>query len=170
MQRTYANPGLLEDIGPLVRASWAIPEKSLPRSPHLRATAPDPVPGYMAIDTGSNRTWIARSVVEELGLRPFREETAHGSNGVHTTPIYLAELVVPFAGDGERDASIASVLAVAAVPGLSEVMPLREGDRDVRVVGLLGRDFLRHVVFTYDGPSGSFRLQLDQRDLVVRVA
>jgi hypothetical protein len=35
----------------------------------------------VAIDTGSNRTWIAQDVVDELGLSPVREETAHGSGG-----------------------------------------------------------------------------------------
>jgi hypothetical protein len=109
-------------------------------------------------------------VVTELGLRPFGEDSAHGSNGAHLTSIYLAELVVPFAGDGKWDTSIASVLAVAAVPGLSEVMPLADGDGPIRVVGLLGRDFLRHVTFTYDGPAGKFQLRIGGRDLRVRAA
>ena len=45
-------------------------------------------------------------------------------------------------------------------PGLAGSLPLREAEEDVRVVGLLGRDFLRHVVFTSDGPRGRFRIQV----------
>jgi len=167
LQRTYANPNQLESLGPLIRGSWAVPAKSLPLNPYLRARFPGPVHGYLAIDTGSNRTWMGQAVVEALDLSACSEETAHGSAGVHRTPIYLAELVVPFAGDETRDASLTAVLPVAAVPRLDEMMPLQTDDPNGQLIGLLGRDFLRHVRFTYDGPGGSFSLKLGGRDVQV---
>lgn len=160
-ERRYSSPRLLEMVGPMLRATWSIPPKIEAAYQMTRRNPPPPVEGYVLIDTGAVRTSIAQAAVDELGLESATWERAHGTGGDHQATIYLAQLSLALASDEENDTYMSAVVPAMAVPGLSGSLELREDDGEpAQVIGLLGRDFLRNVVLTYDGPSGRFRIEV----------
>jgi predicted aspartyl protease len=102
------------------------------------------------VDTGASRTVIEERILEELGLSPVAEADVHtASSGrvpvkfkVYAVEISLAEEVI---GTIVKDLP---VLAAEDLGGLGVQM-------------LLGRDILRVVVLTYNGPEREFRLEFD---------
>lgn len=55
-----------------------------------------------------------------------------------------------------------------AVPDLRETFAPVATNPDgtsINRIGLIGRDFLRHTRFSYDGPTGEFRLEVDLKNL-----
>ncbi len=102
-----------------------------------------PFPAYL--DTGANVTVLDPGVVGTLDLEPVTDAGLHvlGRDTVSHHGVYCVEVAL---------ADTAEPLWV----------PLRVLDAPVNPKGTaaaLGRDFLAHLVFTYDGSAGRFRLR-----------
>ena len=109
----------------------------------------------MMIDTGAACTLIEEQIAITMGLRPVRFEEVIGVDQKPTMrPVFRMSIGLEV-GDGMGN----NHMAVFRETVVGMHPPLREEP----YVGLLGRDFLRHFQFMYDGPSASFVLQRHSR-------
>lgn len=95
-----------------------------------------------AIDTGSSATAIRDHVIEYLGL--ISDGTVAATSASHTgvpTDIFQLAVYIP---------SLSNFYRVVAAQRFPVTTP---------VDGLLGRDILRDLRFSWDGPAGEFTLE-----------
>jgi predicted aspartyl protease len=106
-----------------------------------------PQSATLLVDTGADLTILRRPLIDALGVPPVGEARIVGVvGGVRAhCPLYLVRLTLEPSG-------VAFELEVGAVP--------RD---DTANDGLLGRDVLAHLQFSYDGPRGSFVLEASQQ-------
>jgi len=154
---TYATPDALASVGPLLIGQWLVPdalEKALVAS---GMPVPAPVVGHLLIDTGASTTCISASAAAELGLTPTGMGQSYGAHGCQQAMIYTARLAISIQDGGNKLVTFFE-RPVMAVPDLEKGIPpgANHGGAPIRLVGLLGRDYLRHVNFSYRGPTGQF--------------
>lgn len=142
-------------LGPLVAVELA-PHPSVPS-----AGIVSPIPVKMMVDTGAQRTVIEKRLASQLGVAPIRFQQMVGvSQQPELCPVYVVSVTLRV-GDNLQHAE---VTFVAEVIGMSSPPTPQEH------VGLLGRDFLRHFRFTYDGPRGEFELVPEKQGTPVNAA
>jgi hypothetical protein len=150
--------------GPLVVGRWAVPP---PLAKYLVSNGlpvPAPVEGHMLVDTGATRTCIALDVAErDLSLQPTSIAHTYGAGGLHESKIFFVEFRLQII-DGKRHSQISNVMQAAGIPEMdasAAKLGLADGDgHPLRLIGLLGRDFLGHVTMTYRGVSGRVEFQI----------
>ena len=113
-----------------------------------------PVSGIALIDTGANLSAIDRSLVQRLNLqRTGVEKTIRGSDGQRSVhPTYRVRFSFP----GTRLPDYET--REAAEQGLAASQPFIPADMKGEFIGLLGRDFLRFYLLTYNGHTAEFTL------------
>ena len=128
---------------------------------------PEPVAGHMLIDTGASSTCISQQAAEALALKPSGVGQSHGAHGLRPVLQYVARLYISFEHEGGTFQTVREG-QVMAVPDLEKAMPptLLAGGTPVKLVGLLGRDFLRYVTFHYHGDEGRFMIRVHADSLV----
>jgi predicted aspartyl protease len=121
------DPLMLRVDGPLVDAEVADPDR--PQSSVIAVR--------MLVDTGAELSVLPRDVVDALSLARTREVEIAGivPKAFTWCPVFT---VIVHVGGGAFEVD------VAALP------------RDEVAGGIVGRDLLSHLVFTYDGPPGVF--------------
>lgn len=104
----------------------------------------------LLVDTGADITCVDDRIPAQLGLVPIRFRPLMGVNGVpEDRPVYRMSILVGMAsgsggmGQAEFTADVVGLPAPAYATAYA---------------GLLGRDFLAHVRFSYDGPAGTYEL------------
>ena len=104
-----------------------------------------PFPAYL--DTGASVTVLDCGVIQVLGAEPLTEAGLHvlGRDTVSHHGVYAVELALADAEPSERAWFALEVLDGPVNP---------KG-----TAAALGRDFLAHLVLTYDGPAGRVRLR-----------
>lgn len=125
---------------------------------------PPPVQGLLLLDTGASHTCIGAEVARELGLQATSLVESHGAGGWHQSPEFFARLSfrVPV-GSGQLG-TITREHPCASIPALNENFEkypppdLAGVPTTWRLIGLVGRDLLRNMVFRFDGPDCSFAL------------
>lgn len=119
---------------------------------------PKPISGALLIDTGAASTCIAQDVADSLCLRPARVAKTYGAGGLHELPEYRARMKVWLKtvqpGQPKAVGFEAFVIAIPELNDSIERHNLKLEGVPVRLVGLLGRDFLRNGTLTYDGGTG----------------
>lgn len=102
-----------------------------------------PFPAYL--DTGASVTVFDPGVIGVLGAEPVAEAGLHvlGRDTVSHHGVYSVEVALADAGDLHW-------IALDALDG-----PVNPKG----TAAALGRDFLAHFLFTYDGPAGRVRLR-----------
>jgi len=126
--------------------STARERRSLLRNsgPHLRVLVRNPFDEHNTtevdaiVDTGASCICISRRLVKELGLQRTGQTRLVAVGADHPAGVYAASLIVP-ALDFEK------FLPVLAPDGAYTAPTI-----------LLGRTFLEHFVFSYNGPDGTF--------------
>lgn len=149
-------PGALVAQGPLVQVALLPPPDVRAADPNAAA---DPLVVKLMVDTGAQKTVVDNDLLESLSLVPLRFEHMIGvSQKADLCPVYRLTVVL---GVGEHktvpprpDELTAQVEFTTDVVGMPS--PSIQFDH----VGLLGRDFLAHVKFIYDGQSGRFDIVL----------
>lgn len=149
--------------GPILFARWDVPCALRERLQAERRPLPEPVTGGLQLDTGARRTCISEHAARDLELRPTRLSKTYGAGGVDDLEVVRACLVfVDPGGEAPREISIETEALV--IPGLEAGgahLGLNQAGRELRLVGLIGRDLLQHVQWTYDGPKGAFAFKID---------
>jgi hypothetical protein len=142
-------PNQLLQEGILIEATCTVPRA---RGAFLKKNGlPIPeVKGYLMLDTGASRTCIDEEVALELGLISTGMQPTGGVHGMQDRPVYFVQVQL-------RQAGLNLEAPLVAVKELNRAMA--PGKR--RLIGLLGREFLRFAVLTYDGTVGKV-------DVVVR--
>lgn len=164
----YNDPDLLVRTGPLIKATWGVPSAHAEALRAAGKPVPAPVAGLMLIDTGASRTAIAQAVVQELSLKQVGMGYTLGAGGKHTNPIVAALLTVTIEVRPGVTGSIQSDQPVMAIPELDKAISPGElvlENYPTRVIGLLGRDFLRHVTFVYDGQLARFEIAVHHKSM-----
>ncbi len=106
-----------------------------------------PCVGLGLLDTGASCSALDRGLIVSLGL-DFR-----GITYIHTPSTGPA-----FQACNQYDACI--VLGETQTHPLMVTIPVIESDFSTQgFQALIGRDVLRHCVFTFEGPKGCFRLE-----------
>ncbi len=160
----YGDPASLAVCGPILKATWSVPPALAQALATSGRAAPNPISGYMLIDTGAAGTCIADDAAQELGLSPLRYEKSYGAGGLHNLPVYGVQLTIIILDAGQQ-VSVTGDLQAKGIPELGDYfrhVPMQTQDPfPKRMVGLLGRDLLRHAIFVYKGSVGQFDFRLD---------
>ncbi len=153
--------------GPIVYASWRVPEPLEAILQEAGKPVPSPVLGGLLLDTGAGKTCISENAAHDLGLNPIRLAKTYGAGGEYELSVVNARLGFRVSSSrSEHDVSFeteAQVIPLLEAGGRQ--MGLRSGDTDIRLIGLLGRDLLRHAQVSYDGINGSFEISFDLASL-----
>jgi len=170
----YADPNSLAVCGPVLKAIWTVPPALAKALTDSSRQIPAPLPGYMLIDTGAASTCIALDAARELGLSALRLEQSYGAGGLHELPVFGAQLTIIIIDPMGREVSMGGDLQVKGIPELGEYfrnVPVQFADAAFprRMVGLIGRDLLRHATFVYKGSIGQFDFKLDLGSLTQRI-
>lgn len=133
----------LARVGPIVQVALR-PSLLVPGKPAAIITT-------MMIDTGADRTVVDVRVAEELGVAPHRFVSMVGvSQKPELCPEYRLTVVLAMSDD---------VTGVGIDVNFSaNVIGMPAPNHESAHYGLIGRDFLRHFRFTYDGPKGTFEI------------
>lgn len=103
------------------------------------------------VDTGARFTCVEDRITNSLGLKPIRYRPIRGvSQETQMCPVYRMSLTIGMADPRGTARQVTWTSEVVGVP--SPPSPAEH-------VGLLGRDFLRHVRLVYEGAEGTFQLQ-----------
>jgi predicted aspartyl protease len=141
-------PDGLVHVGPLVEVSLA-PHPSIASQLAASGKPIQHLPARVMVDTGAEKTVVERRLAEQLGIHPIRYTEMVGvSQTPELAPVYPMTLSIRV-HDGNHRATIEFETEVIGMA--SPVAPRQH-------VGLLGRDFLRHVKLVYNGPEGRFEL------------
>jgi len=115
------------------------------------------------VDTGATRTAISMEAAQELGLQQIDVANTYGAHGLQQNPIYEAHFSVSISGPGGESGVQADlrVLGIRDMEAMFQKLGVKTGGQDGgRLVGLLGRDFLRYTVLTYDGTYGVVTIKI----------
>ncbi len=136
-------PQGLVNAGPLVGVEL---------SAHPRVDNVSPILGVkLMVDTGAQKTVIHDEIAVKLGLVPLRFESIVGVSGKpEDCPVYRMQMRLKMANHVGVEAQIDFATDVVGAPLLKQGFDC---------VGLIGRDFLKHVKLVYDGPNGCFEIR-----------
>lgn len=152
-------------LGPIVAASWKVPDSLATRLVAAGRPVPAPVVGFMLIDTGARSNCISIEAATDLGLTPVFQEDTYGAHGKQKTPIFEAGLVFSITDSYGNRTEVRSEQRVLGVPDMQKLFDALQvkvgGNVPPRLIGLIGRDFLRHATLIYRGTKGSFEVVLD---------
>jgi hypothetical protein len=161
----YGSPRALAELGPLVKGSWSVPPPLAESLRQLGRPVPPKIRGYLLIDTGAHQTCLALDVAEELQLNPVRIAKGYGAGGLHESKVFEVFLEM------ENHDSFGNVVVVqshrqaAGIPELGRYLDPAKvktpDDHPIRLIGLLGREFLLHATLVYRGSRGIVELVLD---------
>lgn len=153
--------------GPLLVGSWGIPKSLADAMAKAGHKVPPRVRGVLLLDTGATSTCISTKAAQQLGLTVTRMQKAFGAGGQHDAPVFFANLEISIT---DQKTNLGTVFGweqeVQGVPNLHEcVQNLTFAGHPMEVIGLLGRDILRHAKIRYDGPAGSLSFEFDVASL-----
>jgi hypothetical protein len=156
----------LEQLGPLVLAEWSVPRSLADQLTLEGKPVPSSVMGHVLVDTGAGKTGIAQHTAEELHLTPLGTASSFGAHGEQESTRYCANFTLRIADPAGKMLSISfEDHEVLGIPKMKESFD-RFGIRDqtgklLNVIGVLGREFLRHAKLVYDGPRGTIDFEID---------
>jgi hypothetical protein len=147
-QRPPVEPGESHDVqklalnGARLDVEISVPASVIEYYTSRGQTPPRKQTARALIDTGASISGLKPSIAQATGLIQTSSVGISGVIGAETRPVYIAAIHLP-----EYNISFDTV-DVAGVD-------LPQQDVDV----LLGRDLLKHLVFTFQGKFGTFTLQ-----------
>ncbi len=138
---TQTDPRALTVLGPLIDIAWRVPVGREAELVAAGKAVPEPVRGQALVDTGASLSLISRDAATRLGLAECGWTNVLTLGEASRAVLFEARL--DLIDDGGNPLASIGLL----VPAHDEPVPI------VGTVGIVGRDLLRHVRFTYDGPA-----------------
>lgn len=165
VSQDFQDTGQLRRLGPVIRGEWRPASEDESRLVAAGSVVPPPVKGYFLIDTGASFTGIDAGVARELSLQPVRRTEAFGIGGSGMFEVVSANMVL-YVGDVHGDrVAIGLFKDFICAPSLREAHDsynlMAPDGSPLRIIGLLGRDFLRFTTLTYNGLSGHWDMKID---------
>ncbi len=137
---------LLQDFGPLVRASFGLSEEHEEYRRGAGEAIPAPLDILALLDTGASMTFLTAGAFARLGVQPTGDVPVQDAGGRHQArPSYIGTL--HFLGSGGEEVRVPHSRAVE-LPDLG------------RIGAVIGRDVLSHGRLLYDGREGACTLVL----------
>lgn len=168
----FQSPEALQNVGPIAAGTWSVPAALATALTAAGLPVPPVVGGFFLIDTGAHRTAISSAAAAALQLNKIGTTTGFGAHGEQESDKYRAMFSLAIQ-DGTGVVEIRQEMDVIAIPQLTEMFArfgLKDGTgRPVTVIGLLGRDFLRHCRMRYDGPGGYYEIEVDFSSITTQV-
>lgn len=136
--------------GPLVEVTLELTRSTISNRQSRGQALSPPMTVQMLIDTGAQLTALEESIPKQLGLEPLYHTLVTGvSQEAQTCPAYVMVLTFEMIDtNGQKKVCTRE----------SEVIGVNIPPSPHPHVGLLGRDFLKHFRFVYEGDTGSFEL------------
>lgn len=165
--RSAFGQGFLYRNGPLLIGAWHVPGAIRSAIEATGGVPPAPVHGALLIDTGATNTCISLKAAQQLGLQPTRVQDGYGAGGLHKNHVFFAHFEITIADEKTGHATqMHWEQEVQGIPDLNlHAQGLQVAGVDVEVVGLLGRDILRHTRLSYDGIDGNVKITFDLKSL-----
>lgn len=163
----FKNPITLQHVGPIFIGQWRVPVAMQEALITEGKPVPQPVTGHFLVDTGASRTCISAQAAADLGLKPTGKTQTHGAGGVHINLTYFARFLFNISHAKRGSLTFEGEQPTMAIPNLDEALvPLdaQQNGKPIRIIGLLGRDFLRHCRFSYDG-AGNYEIIVNTETL-----
>lgn len=165
ISQDFGDQRTLKRVGPMIKAEWRVTPEMESELKSKGLPVPVPVQGYMVVDTGFAGVGIDGDVVQELKLTPLNETKVQGVEGDVSQNTYMALLLVILGKVKDENLAIGVPMEAVCLPKIrasydSYGLTTSEGEA-IRVVGILGRDFLQFTKFTYDGLSGRWGMEID---------
>jgi hypothetical protein len=153
-------------LGPMLQAMCAVPPALADLLQAAGRPVPSPVLGLMLIDTGAAQTCIAMDVARELGLKAVDLRRTGGVHGVSTNEVFEVYVALRLVDSQGVHTTMRSVQPMIGVPNLRdqirpEIFQTSTAEHPKRLIGLLGRDFLRHTTMVYRGSKGIVEIAVD---------
>ncbi|HEX6176200.1 MAG TPA: hypothetical protein VF089_19495 [Candidatus Binatia bacterium] len=143
-------PERLLYAGPLIPGAW--------RHPRDQEEAGS-VGGEILVDTGAFGAMIDVDAVGRLRLPIFGTKEIHGIHGYGSVSCYQAKLVLPAKDPMGEDCKFIKIIECIGVPSLTE----KNREHGVKVIGIIGRQFLQDVHLEIDGATGKLKLLVSDR-------
>ena len=159
----FASPQELEVIGPLAIAQLSVPRALADQRMRAGRVVAAPITGYMLIDTGASCTCIAEETALALELPVIDVGTTYGAGGKHDLNIYPVFMALRIE-DGKTGmvSEISNEIRASGIPELgNQLNHLVVTNPKVPMIGLIGRDLLRHATLIYRGSQGNVTLEFD---------
>ena len=115
------------------------------------------------VDTGAGKTCISQTAAVELSLKPLRLAKTYGAGGDYELEVVCARLTLRASGS-DTAPGVSFETEARVIPLLEEggaQIGLKSDELEIRLIGLLGRDLLRHAQVSYDGVGGGFQVSFD---------
>ena len=144
------SPNLLAANGPVIQIQIETPPVLAESLQKASTPIPNPIEGFVLIDTGASITAIDVSIFTQLGINPngiAMVGTAGGPQQQSTYPVRLT-----FPGTGIPGVNHAKAL------GCNLAGQLVLGTRPL--IALIGRDILQRFILIYNGSAGMFSLSI----------
>lgn len=157
-------PDVMVGLGPMAAAVWSVPSQRVAALTAEGKAIPPPVTGHLLVDTGATGTCIALHAAEQLGLKPHATTPNHGAHGEHESQIFLVHFSLAIRDGNGPLLAIEREMSVPAIPDMQLAyakLQVQMNGQPLNVIGVLGRDFLRHARMTYDGPRGIVEIEMN---------
>ena len=157
---TYG-PLPLQYVGPVLLGQWLLPPVVEENLKNQGLPIPKRIGGLFLVDTGASITCISQKAANALGLQATRLAKGHGASGEHENPIYFTRLRIKIQNELGTTTTMQWDQEVMGVPDLEKSLKPLDitflGEKR-ELVGLIGRDILRHTLFTYNGSTGKVHI------------
>ncbi|GAB5547847.1 MAG: hypothetical protein SangKO_076070 [Sandaracinaceae bacterium] len=159
----YGSAAVLQGAGPLIGAELRVPNAIAEKLGKEGKPIPPPVLGHLLVDTGASSTCIAEDAAQQLGLKPVDVGKTYGAGGLHENNIYQVFIAMHIVdAKHQKTSTISNETRAMGIPKLNNLQGVLHGNgQPVRLIGLLGRDVLKHATFVYRGSKGSIAIEFD---------
>ena len=137
-QGNKVNPAILQRKGPVVPVEVHPPNSLMKYLSDQKLPLPQPATGYALFDTGASMTCVDNAIIQSLGVQSVGEGKVFTPSGEALQSLYPSKLVFPTLSSMEVNFN--SVFGAQL--------------KFQNIIALIGRDVLRNMVLTYNGPGG----------------
>ena len=142
-------PSALVKIGALLPVTISVRQSRAESMDRAEQEAPF-IEGKLLIDTGAEGTNLCVKVIGKLKVNPTGVVHRKGVNDIQRVETFPVRITLSAQRNGRLE-------TVSFTPMVCPIYGIEHSG----IVGILGRDILRHTRLVYDGVKGSFSLEID---------